>query len=282
MTQSTRARQADRRRADLLDVALALFAEKGFASTTIADIATVSGTAHGLVYHYFRSKDELLLAVLERNSFLPALRQLLAVAPDQPATEVLPQIASGFSAMIAERRDFMSVVLRESHTNPEVAAAMGQLLGEALELMTAYVAGRIEAGELRAHDPSVTARTLFQAIVAGHLNRLPAPGFRGRPRRRDPPRGPRPMMYLNLKFLHVGSMFVATALAIGPIALYVLILRTGDAHAIRRAFRFAEPLSRVGGIAYGVGVIFGVVTALNGGIGLTTPWLVRRTSCSPD
>ena len=28
-----------------------------------------------------------------------------------------------------------------------------------------------------AHDPAVTARALFQAIVAGHLNRLPAPGF---------------------------------------------------------------------------------------------------------
>jgi uncharacterized membrane protein len=82
------------------------------------------------------------------------------------------------------------------------------------------------------------------------------------------------MIYLVLKFLHVGSMFLGTALAIGPIALLVLILRTGDAHAIRRAFRFAEPLSRAGGIFYGLGVVFGVVTALNGGIDLTAPWLV--------
>ncbi len=174
---SARALQADRRRGELLDVALRLFAEKGFASTTIADISAASGTAHGLVYHYFRSKDELLLAVLERNSFLPALRQLLALAPDQPATEVLPRIASGFSTMIAERADFMTLVLRESQTNPDVAAAMQLLIGEALDLLTAYLSGRIDAGELRPHDPAVTARALFQAIVAGHLNRLPAPGF---------------------------------------------------------------------------------------------------------
>ena len=174
---TTRARQADRRRAELLDTALRLFAEKGFASTTIGDIATASGTAHGLVYHYFRSKDELLVAVLERNSFLPALRQLLTVAPDQPATEVLPRIAAGFSAMIAARPDVMSVVLRESQTNPQVAGAMQELVGEGLDLLTAYLAGRIEAGELRPHDPSVTARALFQAIVAGHLNRIPADGF---------------------------------------------------------------------------------------------------------
>jgi AcrR family transcriptional regulator len=160
---TVRARQADRRRAELLDIALRLFAERGFKATTIADISAAAGTAHGLVYHYFRSKDELLLAVLERNSFLPALRELLAVAPDQPATVVLPRIATGFSAMIAERADFMSLVLRESQTNPEVASAMSELIGEGLEI--------------RPHDPSVTARALFQAIVAGHLNRLPAPGF---------------------------------------------------------------------------------------------------------
>ena len=174
---TSRARQADRRRAELLDVALRLFAEGGFQATTIADISAAAGTAHGLVYHYFKSKDELLLAVLERNSFLPSLRELLAIAPDQPAAEVLPRIATGFSAMVAARADFMSLVVRESQTNPEVAAAMGQLIGEALELLAAYLEGRIAAGELRPHDATVTARAIFQAIVAGHLNRLPAAGF---------------------------------------------------------------------------------------------------------
>ena len=82
------------------------------------------------------------------------------------------------------------------------------------------------------------------------------------------------MTYLVLKFLHVGSMFLATALAVGPIVVFVLILRSGDAGAIRRAFRFAQPLSRAGGVLYGLGILSGVVTALNGSIALTTPWLV--------
>jgi hypothetical protein len=82
------------------------------------------------------------------------------------------------------------------------------------------------------------------------------------------------MTYLVLKFLHVGSMFLATAFAVGPIVVFVLILRTGDIAAIRRAFRFAEPVSRLGGVSYGLGVLFGIVTAINGGIALTTPWLL--------
>ena len=54
---------------------------------------------------------------------------------------------------------------------------MGRLIGEALDLLTAYLESRVAAGELRPHDVTVTSRAIFQAIVAGHLNRLPAPGF---------------------------------------------------------------------------------------------------------
>lgn len=82
------------------------------------------------------------------------------------------------------------------------------------------------------------------------------------------------MTYLVLKFGHVGSMFVATALAVGPIVILVLILRTGDVATIRRAFRFAEPLSRAGGVMYGLGVVFGILTAVNGSVDLTAGWLL--------
>ena len=82
------------------------------------------------------------------------------------------------------------------------------------------------------------------------------------------------MTYLIFKFLHVGAMFMGTALVVGPVAILVLILRTGDEATIRRAFGFAEPLSRVGGITYGLGVVFGIVTALVGGLPLSAGWLL--------
>lgn len=82
------------------------------------------------------------------------------------------------------------------------------------------------------------------------------------------------MTYLVLKFLHIGSMFIATSLAVGPIVVFVLILRTGEVRAIRRTFRFAEPLSRAGGVFYGLGILSGVAAALSGAIDLTSRWLV--------
>lgn len=174
---STRARQADQRRAELVDAALTLFAERGFRGTTIADIATATGTAHGLVYHYFRSKDELLEAILERYSFLPRLHALLAVSPDRPAAEVLTEVATGFSRMLDERPELLRLVVTESQTNPVVAAALARVTEEGLLAMTEYIRARIAAGELRSHDPTVPARALFWAIITKHLGPSRADGF---------------------------------------------------------------------------------------------------------
>ena len=90
----------------MIDASLRLFAERGFRATTIADIAAATGTAHGLVYHYFRSKDELLEAILERHAFLPRLRSILAVAKDRPAATVLMEIAVDLSADSAEHESW--------------------------------------------------------------------------------------------------------------------------------------------------------------------------------
>lgn len=82
------------------------------------------------------------------------------------------------------------------------------------------------------------------------------------------------MPYLVLKFLHVGSMFVATALAVGPSVMLYLLARNGEREAIRRAFGYATPVFRIGGAAYGLGILFGVIAALTGTIDLTAPWLL--------
>jgi AcrR family transcriptional regulator len=178
MNQVTRrAAQARERRAQLLDAALALFAEQGFERATIKDLSEAAGVAQGLVYHYFASKDELLFAVIERQSFLPELRRLLAVAPDRPAAEVLREVAAGFAALLAEREPLMRIVARESQTNPRVAAVLQRVIEEAVGLLAGYLDARIRAGELRPHDPRVTSRALFYLVVMLRLTHTPADGF---------------------------------------------------------------------------------------------------------
>jgi hypothetical protein len=82
------------------------------------------------------------------------------------------------------------------------------------------------------------------------------------------------MPYLLLKFLHVGPMFLATALAVGPSVLLYLIARTGNVDTIRRAFAHTTSVFRAGGALYGLGLLFGFLAAVNGQIDLTASWLI--------
>lgn len=82
------------------------------------------------------------------------------------------------------------------------------------------------------------------------------------------------MPYSLLKFLHVGSMFLATAFAVGPAVLLYLIARTGSVETIRRAFGHATSIFRVGAAFYGLGMLFGFAAALNGQLDLAARWLI--------
>ena len=61
------AQRLENRRNQLLEAATVVFARKGFHDTRIADIAREAGVAYGLVYHYFKNKDEILGSLFEGN-----------------------------------------------------------------------------------------------------------------------------------------------------------------------------------------------------------------------
>jgi TetR/AcrR family fatty acid metabolism transcriptional regulator len=72
MASSPKAPPIDKRR-QILDAAIRVFARQGFHATRVADIADEAGVAYGLVYHYFKSKDEVLNELFsERWSLLLA------------------------------------------------------------------------------------------------------------------------------------------------------------------------------------------------------------------
>ena len=66
-TAPVRQRRKDARPQELLDAALALFVEKGFAATRSEEIAARAGVAKGTLYRYYPSKDELFKAMVREN-----------------------------------------------------------------------------------------------------------------------------------------------------------------------------------------------------------------------
>jgi len=57
----------DKRREQILEAALEEFSRKGYSGTRISDVVKRAGISQGLVYHYYKSKDELYLAVIEQS-----------------------------------------------------------------------------------------------------------------------------------------------------------------------------------------------------------------------
>src|SRR5213593_4351016 len=51
----------------ILHAAVRVFARKGFHASRVGDIAEEAGVAHGLLYHYFRSKDEVLETIFRET-----------------------------------------------------------------------------------------------------------------------------------------------------------------------------------------------------------------------
>jgi AcrR family transcriptional regulator len=58
-------RRPDERPQELLDAALAVFADRGYRATTLDQVAEAAGVTKGTIYHYFSTKEELLLRAIE-------------------------------------------------------------------------------------------------------------------------------------------------------------------------------------------------------------------------
>src|SRR5215208_2622759 len=169
--------QAAARREQILRTALKLFAAQGFDATSTRQIAREVGIAEGLIFHYFPTKASLLAAILEdrlegRRAFRRELRPLLTDAADTPASEVLRSVASGWLATLRRDEEIVVVLFTAVQVNPEVRAAWQGLIREGTELLTGYLAARVEAGELREDLPLETAGTMFvSSLVIFFLTR---------------------------------------------------------------------------------------------------------------
>src|SRR3989304_5772445 len=90
-----RTRQGPHTRAQILDASLRLISERGFARTTVRDIAQRAGITDAAIYYHFQSKRDILEALVEERGFVPGLQQLERVSADLPLEETVLPMADG-------------------------------------------------------------------------------------------------------------------------------------------------------------------------------------------
>ena len=116
---------ADARRRQLFDVALSLFAEHGYAATTMDDIAESAGVTKPLVYQHFESKRALYLELLDVVSLELVDRIVQATAAAEgPRQQVELGFAGYFELMVDNEPAFRLLYGRDAPDDTELGAAL--------------------------------------------------------------------------------------------------------------------------------------------------------------
>jgi TetR/AcrR family fatty acid metabolism transcriptional regulator len=154
----------EERRREILAAAVRVFARSGYHTCRVGEIAEEAGVSHGLLYHYFASKEEILETVF-RETWSDLLSALKAVEEaDAPATERLRQVAAILLRAWRRDPDLVRVLVREVARSPQLPGRVAEI-GQAFRAIERIVARGQEAGELRDDvDPQLASWILYGAI----------------------------------------------------------------------------------------------------------------------
>jgi TetR/AcrR family fatty acid metabolism transcriptional regulator len=155
--------QEEKRRL-ILDAAVHVFARKGYHTCRVGDIAEEAGVAHGLIYHYFSSKEEVLETVF-RDTWSEVLEAFTAVeASGEPPREQLRRVAAILLRSWRNDPDLVRVLVREVARSPQVQSKVDEL-GQAFNAIERIVARGQSKGAFRADlDPKLASWIFYGGI----------------------------------------------------------------------------------------------------------------------
>ncbi len=156
------------RKTQLLEAAQQVFANKGFHAANIADVAAEAGVSQGTVYHYFDSKEALLMAVYAawetENLHLEIDGALLAASS---AVEKLTIVAQAATQRIARNADLLGAQVEFwSHIprHPDIRKGFKRMFAQMANDIAQIIQQGIDSGEFINVDATVFARVLIASF----------------------------------------------------------------------------------------------------------------------
>jgi AcrR family transcriptional regulator len=158
-------RYPEDRRRDLMDAAAKVFAQKGLAQTTVADITSAAGVGKGTFYLSFDSKEELLGALKQRfaDAMVERTQEYLTRMGGEDLWGLADAMVDSMVAMHFEHREMAHVLALEGqdpHSTPAFAAAASKVQG----MIAAGIEAGVTTGTFACRDPYLTAGLLMHAL----------------------------------------------------------------------------------------------------------------------
>src|SRR3989344_651377 len=168
----SRRRKANRP-AEIVQAALAVFAEKGFAAAKLEDIARQAGVSKGAIYLYFETKEDIFRAVVGQ-AIAPnvvAVKAMAAAHPG-PLADLLRGVTGHIAGIVTHTPlgCVLKMVVGEARNFPEIARVWhDELVSQALGTLTAAIAAAQARGEVKPGDPRIYALQLIAPLLVAVL-----------------------------------------------------------------------------------------------------------------
>jgi AcrR family transcriptional regulator len=157
------------RREQIIDAAMRVFAQKGFARATNRDVAREAGITTGLIYYYFKSKEDLLREALEERSPVQVMTQITPEMLEQPPDVLLPLLLMRVLNRV-EGEQFVSmirVLLPEMlHGAAEVAPIALSFFQRVITFLSNYLKVQATRGSVRADlDVDAASQVIASSMI---------------------------------------------------------------------------------------------------------------------
>ena len=168
-TPAKRARRKEARPGELLEAALALFVEKGFAATRVEEVAARAGVSKGTLFLYFPSKEELFKAVVRENAsrhLHDAFREVAGHAGT--SAELLHEFIRRWWTQYGgtPAAGLTKLIMSEAANFPDLAQYyQDEVVQPSHELVRRIVQRGIDRGELREVDLTLAAHLIVAPLV---------------------------------------------------------------------------------------------------------------------
>jgi AcrR family transcriptional regulator len=154
----------------ILEAGLKLFSKHGYLGATTKAIAELAGVSEVTLFRYFPSKEKLFGEIINRYSFLPALKGLVFELKGTAYRDALSEIAARFIERLHERRDLIRIMHSEMHRYPDkIRKIYRGFVEEMFETLASYFRAMQKRRNLRRFDAELGAKA-FLGMFFSYFN----------------------------------------------------------------------------------------------------------------
>ncbi len=160
----------------ILQASIKLFAEKGFHASSTAEIAKEAGVAEGTIFRHYKSKKDILLAVVApvlvkyaAPFVLKDVRAILSAQENKPFSQVVSELYQNRLELVETNAKHFRIILQEAFFHDEIREALiATVFQEVRKIAIPLIESRVALGELR----ELPSEAIFRMLITSMLGMI--------------------------------------------------------------------------------------------------------------